>query len=62
MAVDPVCGLEIDETMAEELGAEILTHEGTTYYFCCPACRKQFEQDPQRYLAGDRDDHRAHGA
>ena len=25
--------------------------EGTTYYFCCPACKKKFEADPAQYLA-----------
>ena len=58
MAVDPVCGMEIDETMAEDLGAERLEYQGRTYYFCCPYCRQQFEADPERYLKGDgRHDH-----
>lgn len=24
------------------------THEGSTYYFCCPNCRKKVKQDPSR--------------
>ena len=30
-------------------------HEGQTYYFCAPACKKAFEANPQQYLgASDR--------
>ncbi|EKP94341.1 MULTISPECIES: YHS domain-containing protein [Thermaerobacter] len=50
MAVDPVCGMTIDESTAEEMGIETVQYRGTTYYFCCPYCRKQFEQDPERYI------------
>ena len=28
-------------------------HQGTTYYFCAPACRARFVADPARYLAPD---------
>ncbi len=24
-------------------------HEGKTYYFCCPGCKKKFESDPAKY-------------
>jgi Cu+-exporting ATPase len=27
------------------------THEGKTYYFCCPHCLQKFQADPQRYLS-----------
>jgi Cu+-exporting ATPase len=37
MAVDPVCGMEVDERTARR--AE---HEGQTYYFCSPGCRDRF--------------------
>ncbi|MFO7245576.1 MAG: YHS domain-containing protein [Thermaerobacter sp.] len=50
MAVDPVCGMEIDEALAEDLGAERLEYRGRVYWFCCPHCRRQFEADPERYL------------
>lgn len=60
MARDPVCGMEIDEDMAEDLGAEILELDGVTYYFCSPFCREQFEKDPQRYLTQGPDDHKFH--
>ncbi|MCC7105482.1 MAG: YHS domain-containing protein [Chloroflexi bacterium] len=25
-------------------------HDGKTYYFCAPGCRRAFEKDPARYL------------
>ena len=25
-------------------------HDGQTYYFCAPGCKKAFEADPQKYL------------
>jgi len=27
------------------------SYRGTTYYFCSESCRKEFEKDPERYLA-----------
>lgn len=50
MAIDPVCGMQIDEATAEEMGAETAVYKGKTYYFCCPFCREQFERDPEKYL------------
>ncbi len=40
MAIDPICGMEVDEKTA--LSAE---YEGQTYYFCSPGCRKKFLSD-----------------
>ena len=37
MAVDPVCGMQVDEATA--ISAE---REGTVYYFCCEHCRSRF--------------------
>lgn len=50
MAIDPVCGVEIDEVMADELGAERIVYGDRTYLFCCAYCRERFEADPARYL------------
>src|SRR5713101_361291 len=47
-ARDPVCGMNVDPASA----AASFTHEGQTYYFCCPSCRQKFEADPRRYLGG----------
>jgi len=40
MAIDPICGMEVDEKTA--LSAE---YEGRTYYFCSPGCRTKFLAD-----------------
>jgi len=37
MAIDPICGMEVDEKTA--LSVE---HEGKKYYFCSPGCRDKF--------------------
>ena len=37
MAIDPICGMEVDE--ARGLRAE---RDGRTYFFCCEHCRRQF--------------------
>ena len=38
-AVDPICGM----TVAIAGARETLEHEGRTYYFCGPGCRRAFE-------------------
>lgn len=48
---DPVCDMIFDESEA----VATYEHEGTTYYFCAPGCRKAFEEDPERYLEGEED-------
>lgn len=45
---DPVCGMTIEEPAA----AGSTTHEGTTYYFCSPACQERFEAEPDAYVGG----------
>ncbi|HEX2148931.1 MAG TPA: XdhC family protein [Actinomycetota bacterium] len=45
-AIDPVCDMTVTVK-----GARYHTeYEGETYYFCCPACRKLFQNNPQDYL------------
>lgn len=46
MATDPVCGMSVDPSAAKH-SAE---HNGQTYYFCAPGCKKAFEADPAKYL------------
>ncbi len=45
-AIDPVCGMEVDEATATETAV----HAGKTYYFCARGCRLDFEDDPEKYL------------
>jgi len=44
MPVDPVCGIEMDETLAL-----LHEHDGEKYYFCCNGCRKIFIKKPKKY-------------
>jgi Cu+-exporting ATPase len=45
MAMDPVCGMQVDEKSA----AGSVEHEGQTYYFCSVSCQRAFEADPDAY-------------
>ena len=49
-ATDPVCGMDVDPATA----AGASEYQGTTYYFCSPGCKRQFDQDPQRFVAQQR--------
>jgi Cu+-exporting ATPase len=49
MAKDPVCGMDVDPQSARHTAE----HEGATYYFCAPGCKKAFESDPKKYLSPD---------
>ena len=44
-AIDPVCGMTVDQQDAPEKAE----YEGTTYYFCSSDCREEFETNPQDY-------------
>ena len=48
MVRDPVCGMEIDPAAS----AETTEYEGEKYYFCNQDCKKSFDQDPEKYVAG----------
>lgn len=45
IAIDPVCGMEVEIASARHHG----DFEGRTFYFCCPACKRSFERNPQEY-------------
>lgn len=49
MAVDPVCGMTVDEKTSQ-LKSE---HMGKTYYFCSPGCKKSFDDDPAKFAGGE---------
>lgn len=44
MPVDPVCGIELDESLAL-----VHDHEGKKYYFCCNGCRRIFTKKPRKW-------------
>jgi len=45
-ALDPVCGMMVEIAGARHRS----TYDGRDFYFCCPACKRLFESDPQHYL------------
>lgn len=45
-AIDPVCGMIVTVATARHRS----TYDGQDYYFCCPACKRLFERNPQEYL------------
>ncbi len=46
MAVDPVCGMEVDPAKAKYKAL----YKGKVYYFCSPMCKEEFEKRPEYYL------------
>lgn len=44
-AVDPVCGMTIEESDA--VGTS--EYEGKTYYFCSKDCKEEFDSAPEDY-------------
>ena len=49
MAMDPVCGMQVDEKSA----AVTYEYQGKTYYFCAPGCKAAFVKEPEKYLHKD---------
>jgi len=55
--IDPVCGMAWTKTRRGP-GNALPQHEGKTYFFCNDGCKKEFEADPVRFLAGRNRGHR----
>ena len=49
MAIDPVCGMEVDERTTKDKAS----HENTTYYFCSKDCKDEFQASPEDYIGDD---------
>ena len=47
-AIDPVCHMEVDTDNPPGGKSE---HQGASYYFCAPGCKRVFDQDPAQYLS-----------
>ena len=45
MAIDPVCGMEVDPSQA----MATTEFQGRTYYFCSTTCKEEFDRNPQIY-------------
>jgi len=50
MAVDPICKMEVDEQATKWSSS----FKGKKYYFCAPACKKEFEENPEKYADEDK--------
>ena len=50
MAIDPVCKMEVEESKA----AATSDYKGRKYYFCAFGCKKAFDDNPEKYLAGEK--------
>ena len=46
MAIDPVCGMEVDPQSA----AATSEYQGQTYYFCAHGCKEAFDRNPEEYV------------
>ena len=51
MAIDPVCGMEVDE----EDATYVSEYKGKKYYFCSPGCKADFDSDPEAYMSTEGD-------
>ena len=47
-AIDPVCGMSVEIAGARHTSV----YAGRIFYFCCPACKREFEREPERFLVG----------
>ena len=47
MAVDVVCGMEVD---AKQAPAQA-DYRGQTYYFCSDDCKQAFEESPEDFVS-----------
>ena len=50
MAIDPVCKMEVKESEAVATSE----YKGKKYYFCAAACKKAFDQNPEKYMAEEK--------
>lgn len=48
-AIDPVCGMTVDPTVATGKGLHT-SHGGRDFFFCGKGCKLEFEEDPEHYL------------
>lgn len=44
---DPVCGMTVEAGTAKHKSE----YQGSTFYFCCPHCKRAFDKEPEKYLA-----------
>ncbi len=47
MAIDPVCGMAVDEKTAQDRSE----YAGQTYFFCSSICKSTFDQEHAKHAA-----------
>jgi YHS domain-containing protein len=47
MAMDPVCKMQVDESTAKWTSL----YQGTTFFFCAPGCKHEFDANPDRHVS-----------
>ena len=50
MAIDPICGMEVDEKTAKYTSE----YNGEKFYFCAPGCKHLFEKEPGDHVGPNR--------
>ncbi len=45
-ALDPVCGMIVEIASSRHRS----TYKDRDFFFCCPACKRLFERNPEEYL------------
>jgi YHS domain-containing protein len=53
METDPVCKMKVDPKNAPATS----TYQGKVYYFCSAGCKKEFDQEPQKFIHSDQTTH-----
>jgi YHS domain-containing protein len=46
VAIDPVCGMAVVPGKTKLVSV----YKGQSFWFCAPVCRKDFEENPEKYL------------
>jgi len=46
MVKDPVCGMEVEEKIAQYKSI----HSNNVFYFCSATCQTKFDKSPEKYL------------
>lgn len=46
MAIDPVCGMRVNE----EDAAGKVNYHGREYYFCSHECEDKFKEEPEKFV------------
>ncbi len=56
MAIDPVCGMNVNESTAKHIS----DHAGKKYYFCAAGCKAKFDANPAAFLRKEQEPMPAH--